>query len=102
MFEVVLSCEDESYVTARPAETSGRASGRFGERLGPCAAVDQAGGDADRAHASSICSPGIGASGGGPGSWPISSRKRRAESGALLERLLLNATWTWPASSASV
>ena len=39
-------------------------------------------------------------SGGGPGSWPISMRNLRAEVGASAPRLLLNMTWTKPASSA--
>src|SRR5215212_8878103 len=98
--EVVLAGEDERDVAGRPTQTQRRARGGLGEGVDATVAVDQPGGAADCSHASSICSPGAGASGGGPGSCPISSRKRRAESGASLERLLLKATCTSPASSA--
>src|SRR3954464_13405888 len=99
--EVVLAREDQRHVTGRAAETERRPCGSLRERVDAAVALYEAGGEADRLHASSICWPFAGASGGGPGSWPISSRKRRAESGASLERLLLKATCTSPASSAS-
>ena len=99
--DVVAPGEDERQVAGRAVEGLGGVGGRARERVHPGLPLDQAGaeGDRHRAHASSSCPCGAG-DGCGPGSWPISSRKRRAELGASAPRLLLKATCTSCASSA--
>src|SRR5204862_7215769 len=99
--EVVLAGEDERDVAGRAAQPERGARGGLGEGVDAAVAVDEAGGAAHDAHASSICWPAAEPAGGGPGSRPLKSRTRRDEPGGSRSRLMSSATVTSTAAKAS-